>query len=168
MVAAMKGADDAVRLLLQFGASANLTDVHGTTALLEAVKNGHEEIVSLLKESGAELSMKENLAASVLCQAVFDGDILLLKRLLRAGIQVNAADYDKRTASHIAAAEGNVAAVKVLADFGADLTLQDRWGNSVQGEAERSNARKLLSYLKSTASKNKTGNGDPSSTGKAA
>ena len=76
---------------------------------------------------------------------------------------------DKRTASHIAAAEGNVAAVKVLADFGADLTLEDRWGNSVQGEAERSNARKLLTYLKS-ASKKKAGNnaGDLSSHGKAA
>lgn len=101
MVSAMKGADDAVRLLLQFGASANLTDVHGTTALLEAVKNGHEEIVSLLKESGAELNMKESLAASVLCQAVFDGDILLLKRLLRAGIQVNAADYGKGVTFHL-------------------------------------------------------------------
>ena len=76
---------------------------------------------------------------------------------------------DKRTASHIAAAEGNVAAVKVLADFGADLTLEDRWGNSVQGEAERSNARKLLTYLKSV-SKKKSGNttGDLSSHGKAA
>lgn len=73
---------------------------------------------------------------------------------------------DKRTASHIAAAEGNVAAVKVLADFGADLTLEDRWGNSVQGEAERSNARKLLAYMKSVSKKKSTG--DLSSHGKAA
>jgi ankyrin repeat protein len=82
--------------------------------------------------------MQESLAASVLCQAVFDGDIVLLKRLLRAGIQVNAADYDKRTAAHIAAAEGNAAAIRVLSSFGADLTLKDRWENSVQDEAKRS------------------------------
>ena len=104
--------------------------------------------MKLLFEYGAELCMKESLAASVLCQAVFDGDILLLKRLLNAGIQVDAADYDKRTAAHIAAAEGNVAAIKVLADHGADLTLKDRWNNTVQYEAERSNARQLLDYLK--------------------
>lgn len=55
---------------------------------------------------------------------------------------------DKRTAAHIAAAEGNVAAIRVLADNGADLTLEDRWGNTVQKEAERSNARQLLGYLK--------------------
>jgi ankyrin repeat protein len=80
--------------------------MHGSSALLEAVKNGHEETMNLLKEEfGAELCMPEKLAASVLCQAVFDGDILLLKRLLKAGIDPNAADYDKRTAAHIAAGE---------------------------------------------------------------
>jgi len=122
--------------------------MHGSTALLEAVKNGHETTVNVLLESGAELCMKESLAASVLCQAVYDGDILLLKRLLRAGIEVDAADYDKRTAAHIAAAEGNVAAIRVLGEHGADLGLEDRWKNTVQEEAERSNARQLLEYLK--------------------
>ena len=85
--------------------------MHGSTALLEAVKNGNEKVMDILLEKGAELCMPESLAASVLCQAVFDGDIVLLKRLLRAGIQVDAADYDARTASHIAAAEGNAAAL---------------------------------------------------------
>lgn len=122
--------------------------MHGSTALLEAVKNGHESTVDLLCAHGAQLCMKETLAASNLCQAVFDGDILLLKRLLGAGIQVNAADYDKRTAAHIAAAEGNVAAIRVLAEYGADLTLEDRWKNTVYHEAKRSNARQLLEFLK--------------------
>jgi hypothetical protein len=112
--------------------------MHGSTALLEAVKSGNEKTMELLRANGAELCMPENLAASVLCQAVFDGDVVLLKRLLKAGIQVNAADYDKRTAAHIAAAEGNGAAIRVLSSFGADLTLKDRWKNSCHDEAERS------------------------------
>lgn len=77
--------------------------MHGSTALLEAVKNCHEVTMNLLSDYGAQLCMNESLAASVLCQAVFDGDVLQLKRLLKAGINVNAADYDKRTAAHIAA-----------------------------------------------------------------
>ena len=121
--------------------------MHGSTALYEAVKNGHETTMSFLLEHGAALCMTDNLAASILCQAVFDGDILMLNRLLKAGIQVNAADYDGRTAAHIAAAEGNVSAIKVLARNGADLTLEDRWKNTVQREAERSNARGLLEFL---------------------
>jgi len=126
--------------------------MHGSTALLEAVKNGHEDTTKILISHGGSLAMEESLAASVLCQAVFDGDTTLLKRLLRAGIKVDAADYDKRTAAHIAAAEGNVAAIKVLADHGADLTLKDRWMNTVQDEARRSNARALLEYLDKSTS----------------
>jgi ankyrin repeat protein len=124
--------------------------MHGSTALLEAAKNGHEATVDLLLKYDADLCMPENLAASVLCQAVFEGDILFLKRLLKAGIDVNAADYDKRTAAHIAAAEGNVAAMKVLAENGADLTLQDRWQNTCHGEGQRSNARPLIDFLTQT------------------
>jgi ankyrin repeat protein len=147
MVASMK-ASDAVKALLECGADPNITDVHGTTALHEAVKNGHEQTMDLLLSHGATLCMAESLAASVICQAVFDGDILFLRRLLRAGIPVNSADYDKRTAAHIAAAEGNVAALKVLIEFGADLTLEDRWGNTVDHEAQRSKSGRLVEYLR--------------------
>ena len=49
--------------------------------------------------------------AALLCTAVFEGDLKLLRLLLRAGAHVDAGDYDKRTALHIAAAEGNLAAV---------------------------------------------------------
>ena len=115
--------------------------------MLEAVKNGHETTMNLLSQYGADLCMPENRAASVLCQAVFDGDILLLRRLVKVGICIDAADYDGRTASLIAAAEGNVSALRVLAEAGADLTLQDRWGNTVQDEAVRSNSQKLLAFL---------------------
>jgi len=147
MVAAVKGNDDVVKMLLDYKADPNLVDVHGVTALFEAVKNGHESTMDLLMKHKATLCATESYAASTLCQAVFEGDVPFLRRLLIAGIQVDAADYDKRTAAHIAAAEGNVAALKVLVDFGADLTLEDRWKNTVDQEAKRSNSRQLLEYL---------------------
>ena len=118
--------------------------MHGSTALLEAVKNGNETIMDILLKHGAELCMPESLAASVLCQAVFDGDIVLLKRLLRAGIQVDAVDYDQRAATHIAAAEGNASALRVLASHGADLSLRDRWGNTPEIEANRARGKELI------------------------
>jgi ankyrin repeat protein/CRP-like cAMP-binding protein len=147
MVSSMKGNFDVVKLLLQFGADPNILDMHGSSALLEATKNGHDDIMNLLFEYEASLCMPDSQAASVLCQAVYDGDILLIKRLLKAGINVNAADYDKRTASHIAAAEGNAVAIRILAENGADLTLADRWGNTVHAEAERRNKSKLFAFL---------------------
>ncbi|KAL7540770.1 hypothetical protein ACHAXR_010362 [Thalassiosira sp. AJA248-18] len=147
MVASSKGSTEAVNLLLQYKACPNKFDMHGSSALLDATKGGHEEIMDLLFQYGATLCMPESQAASILCQAVFDGDILLLKRLLKAGIDINAADYDKRTAAHIAAAEGNVAAIRVLAEQGANLSLPDRWGQTVEDEARRSNARQLMVFL---------------------
>ena len=155
MVAAMKGNVEVVEKLLTYNANPNLVDMHGSSALYEAARNRHEDIMEALLAKGAKLCMNECLAASVLDQAVFDGDILLLRRLLKSKIQVDASDYDKRTAVHLAAAEGNLSALKLLVDFGADLTVRDRWGNSVEDEAKRAEAGKLLTYLRSLDDENK-------------
>jgi ankyrin repeat protein len=148
MVAALKGNTETVKKILEYQANPNLTDMHGTTALYEAARKGHEDTMDVLLEHGAELCMDEGQAASTLCRMVFDGDILMLRRLLKANIQVNAGDYDGRTAAHIAAAEGNVAALKALVEFGADLELKDRWNNSIRDEAKRANAGQVLDYFK--------------------
>jgi ankyrin repeat protein len=122
--------------------------VHGTSALYEAAKHGHESTMTELLKHDAKLCMDESQAASSLCQAVFNGDILTLRQLLQAHIQVNASDYDGRTAGHIAASEGNVAALRVMVEFGADLTLKDRWKNTALDDAKRVNAGQLLEFLK--------------------
>ena len=127
--------------------------MHDSTALLEAVKNGHEDTMALLKRYGAKLCMKESLAASSLCQAVFDGDSTLLRRLLEAGTPVNARDYDMRAASHIAASEGNLSALRVLCNHGANLDLVDRWGNTPAMEAERHECKKVLDFLRSRSAR---------------
>ena len=49
--------------------------------------------------------------AGRLCSAVFKGDVVLLQRLLKAGAPPKTADYDGRTALHVAAAEGHMGAV---------------------------------------------------------
>lgn len=136
MVSAMKGNSDVVAKLLDtYRADPNLADMHGSTALFEAAKNGHDDTMQVLLAHNASLCMDESLAASTLCQAVFDGDTNRLRRLLKAGIPVNAGDYDKRTAGHIAAAEGNTLALGILLDFGADLALRDRWMHTASDEA---------------------------------
>jgi ankyrin repeat protein len=150
MLAAMRGNSEVVKLLLEdYACNPNLLDVHGSSALYEAAKNGHEETMDVLLKYGAKLCMSEALAASTLCQVVFDGDTLTLRRLLRAKIQVDAADYDKRTAAHIAAAEGNLVALQILIEFGADLTVKDRWGNTIEDEAAKADAsNKMVTFVR--------------------
>ena len=147
MVAAMKGNVDVIKKLLEYHCDPNLKDVHGTTALMEATKNNHEEVCDVLLSHDADLALSESEAASTLCQAVFDGDTMMLRRLLKAKILVNAGDYDKRTAAHIAAAESNHLALQVLVENGVDLSLKDRWGNTAADEAKRVKAGKIIDYL---------------------
>lgn len=150
MIAAVQGNTGIVKKLFSYeGINANKTDIHGNSALYEAVKCGHDSVIDVLLEHDASLCMDDNIAASTLCQVVSTGDISKMRRLLKAKIQVNASDYDMRCASHIAAAEGNVVALKLLVDHGADLGVRDRWGNSVFDEAKRSKSGQLLDYLKS-------------------
>lgn len=86
--------------------------------------------------------------ATLLCQCVYDGDLDLLKCLLLAGCNVNAGDYDARTALHISAAEGNLPAVRLLLEVGrADVTVRDRWNNTPLMEARRVNAVAVMAAL---------------------
>ena len=164
MVAAMKGNTETVQKLIDYHVNPNLTDMHGSSALYEAARNGHEATMEVLLENGATLCMDESQAAGKLCAFINDGDILSLRRLLKANIQVNAADYDKRTGAHIAAAEGNLTAMKLLVEYGADLSLADRWGNTIYQEAKRVNENLLVEYLNGLQKKSQSGAADEGKT----
>ncbi|CAL8470996.1 g10538 [Coccomyxa elongata] len=148
MLAAMHGHRDVALALLGAGADPNVRDKEGSTALLKAVRNAHDSIVSLLRSCGAELDLPSTEAAAHLCTCVFDCNVPLLRRYIKAGISVNAGNFDKRTPLHVAAAEGNLAAVRVLVEEGkADLAVTDRWGATPLDEAMRVGSRATMDYL---------------------
>ena len=61
------------------------------------------------------LGFDEIRSAAELCTAAAKGNVALIRGYIRAGINVDAADYDKRTALHIAAAEGALDVVRSIA-----------------------------------------------------
>mmetsp|Transcript_11744 Transcript_11744/g.32713 ORF Transcript_11744/g.32713 Transcript_11744/m.32713 type:complete len:105 (+) Transcript_11744:128-442(+) len=77
-----------------------------------------------------KLADQEATAASQMCFAACEGDNAVIKRLLAEGVSVNLSDYDRRTALHIAAAEGNLSTVELLISARADVTMTDRWGHT--------------------------------------
>jgi len=54
-----------------------------------------------------------------------------------AGVDLNAADYDGRTALHLAASDGQLEIVNYLIDKGVNLDPVDRWGGTPLIDAER-------------------------------
>jgi ankyrin repeat protein len=100
-----------VEMLLTVNANVNARDNMGRSALLEAAKASHDDILHLLLARGAKLGLDPAGQAQALCDAVARGDINMLSRLIKCGADANAVDYDRMTALHIAAAEGNLQAV---------------------------------------------------------
>eukprot|EP00980_Cylindrotheca_fusiformis_P016063 scaffold4736_cov105-Cylindrotheca_fusiformis.AAC.12 len=69
-------------------------------------------------------------------------------RLIKAVVDVDAGDYDMRPPVHIAALEGNMNAFRVLVQAGTDLTVRDRWNNTVLDDAKRSKHGKLVEFIR--------------------
>lgn len=76
------------------------------------------------------------------------GDLDEIRRLHSIGLDLNQADYDGRTALHLAAAENQIAVVKYLISNGAYKTPKDRWGRTPVFDAEKGGYKDVVSLLK--------------------
>eukprot|EP00741_Cyanophora_paradoxa_P001756 tig00000073_g1703.t1 len=70
-----------------------------------------------------------------LCYFAGFNDVENMARMLDGGLDVNAADYDGRTALHISASEGHVKATELLLRRGAEAGRRDRWGGTAMQNA---------------------------------
>ncbi|XP_074489499.1 glutaminase liver isoform, mitochondrial isoform X1 [Sebastes fasciatus] len=80
--------------------------------------------------------------------AAFKGDVQAMRRYFLSGADVNAVDYDGRSALHVAAAEGHAEVIRfLLQNTGANPALKDRWGSSPLQEARRHNKDAAVQLL---------------------
>lgn len=102
---------------------------------MDAVKNLHELPAKILFEAGSTLM--HDYACSLLCDAALRGDAPFLQLLHECGTDVQDYDYDRRTALHLAAAEGQLVSVDFLIFAKANIMFKDRWGNTAIDDAIR-------------------------------
>ncbi|XP_028813301.1 glutaminase liver isoform, mitochondrial [Denticeps clupeoides] len=89
--------------------------------------------------------------------AAFRGDLQSLRRYFLSGADVNAVDYDGRSALHVAASEGHLELVRFLMEnTGARCLVKDRWGNTALQEAMRFNHKSVVQLLKKYTDRDET------------
>ncbi|KAH0545417.1 hypothetical protein FGG08_000558 [Glutinoglossum americanum] len=114
--AAKNGHLEVVRLFIEKGASLELDDSNGCTALYEAAANGHLEVVRLLLESGAHPNPRDasGRASLPLFVAAKNGHLGVVRLLAEVGVDLELKAPNAHTALHEAGINGHVQVVRLL------------------------------------------------------
>ena len=136
--AALNGHDEIVTFLIENGTIIDAQDDQNSSPLHLAATFGKPSTVQNLISQGANKELQGLNNRTPLLSAVLSRNIATTKILLEHGVNVNAVDKFNSTAMHIVLlfmAEANndlgQVFVKLLINYGADLTLKDENGKTV-------------------------------------
>ncbi len=124
---AQHGEDAAALKMIAAGASVNVPQGDGTTALDWATYRLDVPLVKALLRHGANPNLTNSLGSFPLAEAVEAANVKLVKMLLRAGANVNLANADDQTPLMLAAHIGSMDIVKLLVRHGANVNARERW-----------------------------------------
>eukprot|EP00656_Telonema_subtile_P020903 TRINITY_DN2195_c0_g1_i33.p1 TRINITY_DN2195_c0_g1~~TRINITY_DN2195_c0_g1_i33.p1 ORF type:complete len:729 (+),score=313.91 TRINITY_DN2195_c0_g1_i33:75-2261(+) len=132
MSAAASGQLAAVTAILAAGAEVDMADNNGKTALGYAARRARCEVVKLLVQSGASVDLADHLAERTpLMHAVVAGSVDCIIALTDAGANVNSDDSQGVSALMLAAMGGQLEAVRLLLQLGANESHLAKDGRTV-------------------------------------
>jgi ankyrin repeat protein len=137
-----------VLFLLENGADPNSLDAFGRSPLDECKQRSFDELENALRDAAAVVeSVGEKKTLGFLMEAAAVDNVEGVKQYAHVGGNLSRADYDDRTALHIACARGNLAVVEFLLAAGVDLSPVDRFGRTPYFEARHESHEKIMHLL---------------------
>ncbi|XP_057977463.1 potassium channel AKT2/3 isoform X2 [Malania oleifera] len=118
-IAASKGHEECVLVLIKHGCNVHLQDIDGNTALWDAIATKHHSIFWILYRCA--VISDPYATGDLLCTAAKRNDITVMKELLKHGINVDAKNRNGSTAIQVAMAEKHRDIVNLLVMNGADI-----------------------------------------------
>ncbi|CAI0375283.1 unnamed protein product [Linum tenue] len=133
-IAASKGHEECVLVLLRHGCNIHLRDINGNTALWEALSSKHSSIFRILYQFA--IMSDPNTSGDLLCTAARRNDVAMMKELLKQGLNVDSKDRQGRSAAQIAVAENHADMVDLLVMNGADVSNESSPINTIKSSSE--------------------------------
>ncbi|CAI9103833.1 OLC1v1002404C1 [Oldenlandia corymbosa var. corymbosa] len=118
-IAATKGHEECVMVLLKHACNIYLQDVDGNTAIWEAIAGQNQAVFRILYH-WASIS-DPYVAGDLLCTAARKNDATVMKELLKHGLHVDSKDRHGMTAIQVAMAESHMDMIKLLLMNGAHI-----------------------------------------------
>ena len=138
-LAAFLGFSDGVNTLIKAGADATIRDGLNELPIDLAGSEGHSDIVNLLIATTFVTSEEKE---SALLKAASDGNLELVEALINAETAIECTDYRGRTPLLLAVWGGHYTTSVFLLDHGANVNVEDDYGNSPIKTVDTWNARK--------------------------
>lgn len=134
------------KLLIARGGDVHAVDRRGVNVVDAALESGSDDCLREVVNAGGTLKGARD-GATRLCAAASAGDLRLVEKLVSAGLEPDTADYDRRTALMLAAAENKWSVAAKLVELGADLRRKDRWGKDAVDAAADDSMKQRLRLL---------------------
>ncbi|CAE7573135.1 SKOR, partial [Symbiodinium sp. CCMP2456] len=146
-LAASNGHLETITKMLEFGnLDLSPLDRFGQTPLDDAIRHEHVAVQRLLKAEGAQMGKVEFGVA--LCEAASQNDLGKIRQMIEAGVRAGMADYDYRTALHLACSNGHLeTCVFLLREGKVDPNPLDRFLNTPMDDAVRHEQHDVVQLL---------------------
>ncbi|USP75075.1 hypothetical protein yc1106_02349 [Curvularia clavata] len=143
------GNEETIKILLGAGADIDFKSCDGNpTALHAACSNGRYDVVKILLDRNANVNASSIDHGTALYAAVGSLDNRIVELLLDRHAEVNIIGGTHRRALNLAAFTGNIDAVRILIEHGADIDPdEDYWYGSALGAAVRRGHADVVHYL---------------------
>lgn len=148
ILAASKGENEIVELLLRYKSNISATDKRGLTALLDASLNGFSRTAKVLIEKNANICHVDNDGRTALFIACEKGYQKIVEMLVKINQDIIAmCDWHQKSPFYIACAEGRLTIANMLFECGADINLLDEDEKSPIYAACQRGHEKIVQFL---------------------
>nr|XP_010930758.2 LOW QUALITY PROTEIN: potassium channel AKT2-like [Elaeis guineensis] len=118
-IAASKGFEDCVLVLLNHACNVNIQDMDGNTPLWIAITAKHHKIFNLLYRCAC--ISNPNIGGNLLCLAAKRNDLSTVKELLKHSLNMDSENHEGLTALQVALAENHEEIIRFLVMNGANI-----------------------------------------------